>query len=118
MKKFLGLIAASCVLLECYGVAAEMPEVKYGAIATGDNGAYGYAYNYRSQVGAQQEALSQCGSNCSVKVWFANACGAVAKGSGYLGWAWNVEKEAAKDNALANCGNGSCEIAALTCTDR
>lgn len=67
---------------------------------------------------AEYAALANCGSSCDVQVWFANACGAVAKGGGYLGWAWNVDKDLAQANALASCGNGSCEIAVWACTDR
>jgi len=118
MKKYLGFIAAAFILVEGVGAGAVIAGDKYGAVATGANDAYGYAYDYNSQEEAEYAALSQCGSDCSVKVWFANACGAVAKGGGYLGWAWNVDETAAKVNALESCGNSSCEIAVWACTSR
>ena len=68
---------------------------------------------------SEYAALANCGSSCcDVQVGFANACGAVAKGDGSLGWAWNADKELAQANALASCDNGSCEIAVWACTDR
>jgi serine/threonine-protein kinase len=118
MKKYLGFIVATFLLVEGFGVGSAIAGDKYGAVATGSDGAYGYAYNYNSQDEAEARALYECGSTCSVKVWFANACGAVAKGGGYLGWAWNADETAAKANALAQCGNSSCEIAVWACTDR
>jgi hypothetical protein len=118
MKKYLGFIAAAFLLIEGVGAGSAFAGDKYGAVATGTNGAYGYAYNYDSRAEAEYAALTNCGSSCDVQVWFANACGAVAKGGGYLGWAWNVDKDLAQANALASCGNGSCEIAVWACTDR
>jgi Domain of unknown function (DUF4189) len=118
MKKCLGFIAAAFLLAECVGVGAAIAGDKYGAVATGSDGSYGYAYNLDSQAEAEATALSYCGSDCYVQVWFANACGAVAKGGGSLGWAWNVDKDLAQANALASCGNGNCEIAVWACTDR
>lgn len=118
MKKYLGFVTAAFLLVEGFGAGAALAGDKYGAVATGSGNAYGYAYNYNSQAEAEDAALSQCGSNCSVKVWFANACGAVAKGGGYLGWAWNADEYAAKAAALESCGNSSCEIAVWACTDR
>ena len=68
---------------------------------------------------SEYAALANCGSSCcDVQVCFANVCGAVAKGCGSFGWAWNTDKELAQANALASCGNGSCEIAVWACTDR
>ncbi len=118
MKKYLGFIAATFMMVEVFGTGAAIAGDKYGAVATGSGNAYGYAYNYDTQSGAEAAALSECGSNCAVQVWFANACGAVAKGGGSLGWAWNADESVAKANALAQCGNGSCEIAVWACTDR
>ncbi|MFN8783709.1 MAG: DUF4189 domain-containing protein [Pseudanabaena sp.] len=118
MKKYLGFIAAAFLLIEGVGAGSAFAGDKYGAVATGANGAYGYAYNYDSRAEAEYAALANCGSSCDVQVWFANACGAVAKGGGYLGWAWNVDKDSAQRNALNSCGNGSCEMAVWACTDR
>jgi hypothetical protein len=120
MKKYLGFIAAAFLLVEGFGVGAAIAESedKYGAIATGPNDAYAYSYNYDSGAAAEAAALSQCGSDCSVKIWFVNACGAVAKGGEHIGWAWNTDATAAQVNALESCGDSSCEIVTWACTDR
>jgi len=121
MKKYLGFIAATFLLVEGFGVGAAMAGDKYGAIATGANGAYGYSYNYDTREDAENAALYECGGTCSVQVWFANACGAVAKGDGATGWAWNANKTAAQNNAVASCydyGGSNCQIVAWACTDR
>jgi len=121
MKKYLGFIAATFLLVEGFGVGAAVAGDKYGAIATGANGAYGYSYNYDTREDAENAALYECGGTCSVQVWFANACGAVAKGGNAVGWAWDASETAAKQNAVDSCysyGGSSCEIAVWACTDR
>lgn len=124
MKKYLGFITAAFLLIEGFGVGAALAGDKYGAVATGSDGSYGYAYNLDSQEDAEATALAYCaqnGNNCSSKVWFANACGAVAKGGGYVGWAWNIDAQAAHDNAIQACysaGGTNCEFVAGACTDR
>ena len=45
MKKYLGFIAATFLLVEGFSAGAAIADDKYGAVATGANGAYGYAYN-------------------------------------------------------------------------
>jgi serine/threonine-protein kinase len=124
MKKYLGVIAAAFLLFEGANAGAAFAGDKFGAVATGSNASYGYSYNYDSQEAAEAAALSYCsnnGSNCAVQVWFANACGAVAKGGGYVGWAYNVDEVAAYNNAIAACsaaGGSNCEFVAGACTDR
>jgi len=121
MKKYLGFIAATFLLVEVFGAGAAIADDKYGAVATGANGTYGYAYNYDTKDAAVDAALSECGDTCTAKVWFANACGAVAKGGGAAGWAWNASETAAKENAVASCyeyGGSSCEVVVWACTDR
>lgn len=121
MKKYLGFIAVTFLLVEGFGVGAALAGDKYGAVATGADGAYGYAYNYNSKEEAVDAALAQCGSSCTAKVWFANACGAIAKGGNAVGWAWNASETEAKRNAVDSCssyGGSSCEVAVWACTDR
>jgi len=60
----------------------------YGAIAYSEsNGAWGSGYNFSSRAAAEMSAMSRCGrGDCEIKVWFVNACGALAVGQdGALG---------------------------------
>ncbi len=124
MKKYLGFIAAAFLLCEGVNAGAAIAQDKFGAVATGSNGAYGYSYNYNSRRAAETAALDYCsdnGSNSRVHLWVKNACGAVAKGGGYVGWAWNVDEDAAYDNAIEACydaGGSNCKFVAGACTDR
>jgi hypothetical protein len=91
----------------------------YGAIATNESGEWGYAYNYTTQAQAEAEALKQCGkSDCEVRVWFANACGAVAENAEIIGWGWGESREEAEAKAITACGRGNCTITTWACTDR
>jgi serine/threonine-protein kinase len=110
------------VLVTAFGLSAgaALPaEDNYGAIATSDSGAWGYAYDYPTQAQAEAEALQQCkDAGCRIKVWFANACGAVAKDGTNLGWAWASTKQEAQAKAISQCGTGVCRIEAWACTTR
>lgn len=92
----------------------------YGAIATNDaTGAWGYAYNYPTRAQAEAAALQECGERgCAVEVWFANACGAVAKDGRTVGWGWSESRAEAEAKALSACGSGACKIEVWACTDR
>ncbi|NMF57091.1 DUF4189 domain-containing protein [Pseudanabaena yagii] len=117
MKKYLGFIAATFLLVEGFGIGAAIAGSQYGAVATGPNGAYGWAYNFDSAEGAKQYALSACEGSCTEVVTFSNGCAAVAKGGGYFGWAAATDETTAKNNALGYCGNDSCAIQVWACTD-
>ena len=54
----------------------------YGAIAySSSTGRYGHSYDFGSRSEAEDYARSKCGSgDCAIKVWFKNACGALAVG--------------------------------------
>ncbi|BBC24016.1 DUF4189 domain-containing protein [Pseudanabaena sp. ABRG5-3] len=117
MKKYLGFIAATFLLAEGFGTGAAIAGSQYGAVATGANGAYGWAYNFDSEEGAKQYALSACEGSCTEVVTFSNGCAAVAKGGGYFGWAAAADETTAKNNALSYCGNDSCAIQVWACTD-
>ena len=78
----------------------------YGAIAySSSTGRYGYSYDFGSRAEAEDYAISQCGrSDCVVKVWFKNACGALAVGRrGALGWGWSGSRGSAENIALNEC---------------
>ncbi len=108
-------IAATQVLSATAASASDM----YGAIATNEDGAWGYTYNYPSQAQAEAAALSKCGrSDCVVRVWFKNACGAVAESGTRLGWGWGESRAEAEGQALSGCGRGDCQVLTWACTDR
>jgi len=110
-------LALATHLVSATAVSAED---MYGAIATSDEtGAWGYAYNYKSRAKAEAAALKECGeAGCQVEVWFANACGAVAKDGKTVGWGWAESRAEAEAEALSACGSGSCKVEVWACTDR
>ena len=95
----------------------------YAAIAYSEStGAWGSGYNFSSRAAAEMSAMSRCGrGDCEIKVWFVNACGALAVGQdGALGWGWADSRAEAENIALAEChsrGSG-CGIRCWACTDR
>lgn len=95
----------------------------YGAIAySSSTGRYGYSYDFGSRGEAEDYARSQCGrSDCVVKVWFKNACGALAVGQrGALGWGWSGSRGSAEDRALNECQSrtSACSVRTWACTTR
>ena len=100
--------------------SAASAEDMYGAIATSDEtGAWGYAYNYPSRAQAETAALQECGeAGCQIEVWFANACGAVAKDGRSVGWGWAASRAEAEAQAISACGTGACKVEVWACTDR
>lgn len=91
----------------------------WGAIASG-MGAYGYAFNHRSQAAAEQAARAQCErppvagrgaaavapSACEVRTAFDRACAALVTGNfGEWGTAVAPTKEAAGRAAIAECNS-------------
>jgi len=104
MKKYLGFIAATFLLVEGFGAGAAMAD-EWGAVATGPNGAYGWAVNYPTENAAKAAALSNCESGCTDGgVSFQNSCASIATGGGYFGWATSSSKSTAIEKAIANCG--------------
>ena len=95
----------------------------YGAIAySSSSGRYGYSYDFGSRAEAENYAISKCGrSDCVVKVWFRNACGALAVGQrGGLGWGWSGSRGGAEDIALNECQakTSACNVRVWSCTTR
>ncbi len=116
MKKYLGFIAATFLLVEGFGVGAAIAN-EWGAVGTGPNGAYGWAVDFETEKAAIDYAISACQGDCTDGgVSFRNSCAAIAKGGGYFGWAASASKSMAQANALAYCGNSSCEIQVWGCT--
>lgn len=120
IAKVYGVAFLAMLQVGSAGVASANTGDQYGAIATSSSGRWGYSYNFSSRSKAEAKALKECGDqDCRIQVWFKNACGAVAKDdNGSLGWAWNVDIDEAKDDAISSCGTGTCEIVTWACTDR
>lgn len=85
---------------------------------------WGYAYDYSSSGLAQQRALSECGSGCSVVMTYEGQCGAYAtdsaRDSTAYGWAYASSSGSAQSRALSECrsrgGSGaSCVVRAWAC---
>jgi hypothetical protein len=115
MKKYLGFIAATFLLVEGFSAGAAIAG-EWGAVATGANGAYGWAVDYPTEQAAIDAAFSSCNGTCTDGgVSFKNTCAAVATSSGYLGWAAAPTRAAAESAALSQCGDGSCSVQVWGC---
>ena len=97
----------------------------YGAIAySPSTGATGYSYDHYTRADAEAGALNECGkraSDCQLPLWFRNACGALAVGSGgSWGTGWGTSRGLAERHALATCRKltSGCSVASWVCTTR
>jgi hypothetical protein len=107
-------------------VDAESPpqeEAKFGSIAYGTSGNWGYSFNYPSQTEANESALAYCGSGCSVIAEAANTCLALATGSGtsYGVGRDNDTASGAATLAVQECNSlsaGSCSVVASFCANQ
>jgi len=106
------------------GATAQAQDL-YGAIARSrDFGDKGYAWNYRSRVAAENEALRQCARvsgarDCEVLLWFRNACGSIAEArNGGAGTGWGTSRRLAERYALDSCSTvgASCRVVRTFCT--
>jgi len=115
MKKYLGFIAATFLLVEGFSSGAAIAG-EWGAVATGQGDAFGWAVNYPTEQAAIDAAFSSCSGDCSDGgVSFRNTCAAVATSSGYLGWSTGATRAAAESAALAQC-SGNCSVQVWACT--
>jgi hypothetical protein len=95
----------------------------WGAIASNDrNRRWGMAWDKESQLQADNVAITECGSGCSVRVRFKpNQCGAFARGDGTSwGSGWGESRSEAQTNAVAGCaerGQG-CKIETWRCNSQ
>lgn len=96
----------------------------FGAIAySQEKRAHGWANDYPSRKQAEKAALDNCakyGPDCSVVVWFKNACGSLSLGPKGVGWAWAHTQEAADLAATRACSKHSkaCVVTQRLCTRR
>lgn len=94
----------------------------FGAIAySPEKRAHGWANDYPSRRQAEKAALANCakyGPDCSVVVWFKNACGSLSLGPKGVGWAWAHTQEDADLAATRACSKHSkaCTVTQRLCT--
>lgn len=76
----------------------------FGAIARSESGkSLGYSSKLPSREEAEQAALSMCTPNCTIQVWFKDACGAFAQGSTGWGANFGMTTEEARAKAIGTC---------------
>ena len=114
------LTLAIWVALLSWSTAA-LADDNYGAIAFSQStGNYGFSYDYDSRASAEARAREKCGDhNCTVVLWFVNACGALATGDGNAyGTGWASSRREAENIAMSNCrGEASgCSVIRWACT--
>jgi serine/threonine-protein kinase len=114
-----GLAVVAIAAIQMLSATAASAEDMYGAIATDEDGQWGYTYNSPTRAQAEASSLKECGKDdCVVRVWFKNACGAVAENNKVIGWGWSADAAEAKAQAISSCGSGDCKITTWACTDR
>ncbi len=100
------------------------PANRFGAIAYSmSTGAEGWSYDYASREEAERIALTNCArhaADCSVPIWFQNACGALAAGPTGFGTGWAITQTLAETYALGVCRQYStnCAVRRWVCTTR
>lgn len=99
------------------------PASAFGALAVGDNDAYGAALNYGNEADARARAHTECsksGATCQVVVAFHQTCSAFAgdRASTIYGWAYAPTKEQAQQMSVGFCqkeGGTRCEMRVWAC---
>jgi len=117
-------LAAAAAVLACWAGAGTAAANNYGAIAySPSTRAHGWAYDYPSRAAAERAALANCrrqASDCTVPIWFRNACGALAIGPNGYGTGWGTSRGLAERYALSSCRRHSsgCAVTRWVCTTR
>jgi uncharacterized protein DUF4189 len=111
-----GIIAAALLLS-----GAVSPGQAAGALAIGDCGVYGFAYDFSKESAAARAALGKCAGGCKV-VSVNRACGAIAidgkNACRAHGYAVAGRLAQAQNTALRQCydyGGKDCVIRAWAC---
>ena len=101
------------------GAGMASAQDQFGAVAIDEaTGATGYAVGQTSQAAAEQAAVQDCGSaGCVAAMWFSNACGAIALGSGGYGAGWGETRDGAGVYAIDACERHAqnCRIDRVVC---
>jgi|GEM_PF-2758555 len=95
----------------------------WAAVATADNGKYGVAWNFPTQLRAETASVDECmkyGPNCLLRLSFRD-CGAVARSEdGALGWAHYPAMSDSIRGAMEECDKRSekqCSIITQLCAN-
>lgn len=95
-----------------------------GALAIDENQGdqYGFSYGLPTREEANDRALSECGSGCSIVYEFENGCAAYAadqtSGSSVYGWGTADDGGSAQNEALSQCsshGGTQCMVRSWGC---
>lgn len=120
-----GIVRASLRMVAAFGIligTLTSPQAA-GAVAVGECGAYGYAYDYANMTDARSTALSRCkGKKCRVVATMARSCAGFAVDlknvCGAHGWATARRLGEAQNAALRECykhGGSECVIRGFLC---
>ncbi|KAB2845696.1 MAG: DUF4189 domain-containing protein [Hyphomicrobiaceae bacterium] len=114
-------------VLGLFDTTPAMAQNHCGAIAISQStGRLGWSYDFRTRGEAENAALRECSkgaSDCTVPLWFCNACGAIATTSdlGY-GTGWATTRSQAERNAINVCRQYNpgkqCSVQRWVCTAR
>lgn len=105
MRKILPVLTALVAFSCASSVSAD------GALAIDNNQGdqYGFSYNYPSSGAAQDKALAECGSGCSIVETYSGGCAAYAadqaSGSTVYGWGTASDSSQAQNTAMQYCQN-------------
>jgi hypothetical protein len=109
-------LAALCIWLAASAAQAA------GALAVGNCGAYGFAYDFKQEQSARTAALRKCTGDCKVVAAMKRSCAALAidggKACGPYGFAAASRLGPAQNRALHQCyeyGGKDCVIRAFVC---
>jgi serine/threonine-protein kinase len=81
-----------------------------------------WSNNYQARDKAEGRAIEECeergGKECQSVLWFKNACGSLALGTGGAGSGWGTSEDRAELEAMKSCSGISkkCEIKFTKCT--
>ncbi len=117
VRKIVSGVAAATFLI----IGAMSAVQAAGALAVGDCGAYGFAYDYAQEPEASRAALGKCAGGCKLFP-IRRACGAIAidvrNACGSHGYAVSGRLGEAQNTALRQCyhhGGKDCVIRAWAC---
>ena len=95
------------------------------AIQSDHGGAVGWAHNYNTKADAEDRAMSECGTDCTVVLDFWNGCAAYStdqsSGSTAYGWGTGASEDEAEGVATDQCsahGGNSCVNKVWACEKR
>jgi serine/threonine-protein kinase len=109
-------LAGVLLLLGCQTPSGD----RYGALAVSDlTQRWGSSHDLATQDSAEEAALRHCNADdCRVVVWFADACGAIARGPDYVAWGLGMTRQEAEEAVLADCEAEGCEVIGFSCSTR